>query len=105
MPPHDIVAEKAGYIVWKDKKIVICYTNNLASLPSVPILDGSEREAPLAVHGLSIITRWTGKEIFHRTAFSVPSHIVAYNLFMNAVDRMKKKYLCFPAKEEKKIFI
>ena len=91
MAPHDLVAENAGYIVWKDKKIVIFYTNDLASSPSVPILDGSEPEARSAVHGLAILSRWTGKEIFHRTLFSVPSPIVAYNMFMNSVDRMDQK--------------
>ena len=104
MPPHDIVAEKAGYIVWKDKKIVIRYTNDLASSPSVPILDGSEREAQLAVHGLSELTRWTGKEIFHRTTFSVPSHIVAYNLFMNSVDRMDQKRSALPCKRKENVY-
>ena len=102
MPPHDIVAEKAGYIVWKDKKIVIFYTNDLASSPSVPILDGSEKEAQSAVHGLSILTRWTGNEIFHRTPFSVPSHIVAYNLFMNSVDWMDQKRSALPCKRKEK---
>ena len=100
VPPHDKVAEKAGYIVWKDKKIVIFYTNDLASSPSIPIMDGSTPEARSAVNGLAVLSRWTGKEIFHRTNFSVPSPIVAYNLFMNSVDRMDQKRSALPCKRK-----
>ena len=100
MPLHDKVTEKAGYIVWKDKKIIIFYTNDLASSPSIPIIDGSTPEARSAVHGLAILSRWTGKEIFHRTNFLVPSPIVAYNLFMNSVDRMDQKRSALPCKRK-----
>jgi CDP-diacylglycerol pyrophosphatase len=31
--PTELVAENAGYIVWKDSKLVVFYTNNLASTP------------------------------------------------------------------------
>ena len=63
--PRKSVAEKAGYIVWKDSKIFFFYSNDLASTPTKPIIDGSgggedEDEAIKCVHGLSELKRWTG---------------------------------------------
>lgn len=101
--PCNLVAENAGYIVWKDKKVVIFYSNDLAGTPSDHILDGSSDEAIKCVHGLLPIKRWTGVESFHRTIFMVPAAIVAYNLFMNSVDRMDQMMstVCTRRKEKR----
>ena len=53
--PTELIAEKAGYIVWKDSKLVVFYTNNLAKTPSKPILDGLSKEAIECVHGLAAV--------------------------------------------------
>ena len=82
-----VVARNAGYIVYKDSKIVIFYTNDLAQTPSKPILYSTDAEAVTCVHGLAKLKRWTKKDIYHRTKYMVPSIIVAYNIFMNSVDR------------------
>ena len=82
-----VVAPNAGYIVYKDSKIVIFYTNDLAQTPSKPILYSTEAEAVTCVHGLAKMKRWTKKDIYHRSEYMVPSIIVAYNIFMNSVDR------------------
>ena len=42
----------------------------------------------------------TGGEVFHRTTLLVPSPIVAYNLFMNSVDRMDQKRSALPCKRK-----
>jgi hypothetical protein len=41
-----------------------------------------------SVQGLAKLQHWTGKESFHRSIFDVPAPIVAYNMFMNSVDRL-----------------
>ena len=69
MPPTTIVAENAGYIVFKDKKVVVFYTNDLASTPSKPILFGEDEEAVKAVDGVGYIFRWTGDESVARKPF------------------------------------
>ena len=52
------------------------------------IREGSTLEAQRLVHGLAMLRRWVGNEVLTRTKFQVPATIVAYNTFMNAVDRM-----------------
>ena len=43
------------------------------------------------IGGLALLLRWTGSEKMMRTKFWVPVLIVAYNLFMNAVDQLDQK--------------
>jgi len=40
VPPFDRIADSAGYIVFKDAKVVIFYTNDLNGTPSAAILQG-----------------------------------------------------------------
>ena len=63
--PLDLVADNAGYIIWKDSKLVLFYTNDLESTPSVSILDGKSNEAISCVRGLAPLKRWTGIETMH----------------------------------------
>jgi hypothetical protein len=88
VPPLDNIADRSGYIVFKDSKVVIFYTNDLLQNPSEPILLGTDDRAHQCVGGLAKISRWTGVENLHRTEFYVAAPIVAYNMFMNGVDRM-----------------
>jgi hypothetical protein len=100
------VAEKAGYIVWKDRKLVIFYTNNLAATPTRAIINGDNDEAIACVHGLATLFCWIGTEKMHHTQFDVPATIVAYNLFMNLVDRLDQKRSTNPAKrKETKLYM
>ena len=82
------MADNAGYIVWKDSKVVVFYTTDLAATPTRPLIDGTDAEAIMCVNGLAALGRWTGNESMSRTTFQVPAIIVAYNTFMNSVDRM-----------------
>ena len=82
-----VAAENTGYIVFKDKRVVVFYSNDLADTPP-PVICGAENaDAVRCVHGLSSLERWTGNEIYHKTKLLVPAVIVAYNIFMNSVDR------------------
>jgi len=100
VPPTELVAENAGYIVWKDSKLVVFYTNDLASTPSRPILDGTSDEAISCVRGVAPVKQWTGSETLHQTSFMVPAIIVAYNIYMNAVDRMDQKRATNPTRRK-----
>lgn len=78
-------AENAGCIAFKDKKIVIFYSNDLESAPSKDILLGTNEEAIKCVRGLGELCRWTGNETLSRTEFFVPQLIMAYNKFMGVL--------------------
>ncbi len=74
--------------MFKDAKVVIFYSNDLNGTPTEAIMDGSCELAQSICHGVSHVHRWTRVEIMKWTAFLVPAPIVAYNLFMNGVDKM-----------------
>jgi len=88
VPPLDRIADKAGFIVFKDSKIVLFYTNDLIDNPPCAITMHTDERAVHCVGGLAKVSRWTGTEVLHRTDFWVAAPIVAYNMFMNGVDRM-----------------
>ena len=87
VPPATNFAEKAGYILFKDSKAVIFYSNDLGLTPSKPILHSHEDEAISAVRGIGNMQRWTGSENLVRTDFGTPNLIISCNMFMNGVDR------------------
>ena len=101
-PTRSTCASKAGYIIWKDKKIIPFYTNDLAFTPNLDILEGTLPEAVRAVHGLAPLKRWTGSESVQRTTVMVPAPIVAYNMFMGSVDIMDQKRECTSVKRKEK---
>lgn len=106
VPPHESIANCAGYIVWRDSKVVVFYTNDLHATPSTFILRGNTEEAIRCVHGLEKLQRWTGIESLHRTTLNVPAPIVAYNLFMNSVDRMDQRRSTNPTRRvEKRLYM
>lgn len=105
-PPETVVAKHAGYILWKDSKLVMFYSNDLKLTPAAPMLEGNDPRAIECVHGLERLERWTGTESFHRTTFEVPAVIVAYNLFMNSVDRMDQRRSTNPTRRvEKRLYM
>jgi hypothetical protein len=102
VPPAKIVVQQAGYIVWKDSKVTIFYSNDLKFMPSSPILEGADLEAVECVHGLAELECWTGSENLHCTKFNVPTTIVAYNIFMNSVDCMDQRQSTNPTRQVEK---
>ncbi len=72
------------------------FSNNMAGTPSKPMLMGTDAEAIKHLHGLVDISRWFGHETLHRTIFSVPAVFAAYNIFMNAVDKMDQRCASVP---------
>ena len=97
-----MISEKSGYIIWKDRKIVIFYTNDLKFTPTEDIICGKRPDAVDAVHGLAPIKRWTGTESLQRSVFLAPAPIVAYNMFMGSVDIMDQKRASTAVKRKEK---
>lgn len=91
-----------GYILWKDSKLVMFYTNDLAHTPSEDILHDTSEEAIRCVNGLGPLHRWTVTEMLNRTVFHVPAPIVAYNMFMNSVDIMDQIRSTNPTRRNEK---
>ena len=86
--PESCVHENAGYCIWVDKKPVIFYSNDLFLTPMEGVNGPESAITIMAVHGLAKIDRWVGNEYLHRTTFMPPALVIAYNRFMNAVDRV-----------------
>ena len=55
--PEDVASDKAGYILFKDKNIVIFYSNNLKKTPEEVISWGDNKDAIESVRGLSALYR------------------------------------------------
>jgi hypothetical protein len=98
------VADSAGFIVFKDSKVCVFYSNDLAFTPSQDFLEMESQEAINCCHGLATCERWLGPEHGHRTQLKVPAPIVAYNKYMNAVDRMDQMRSTNPTcRKEKRV--
>ena len=97
-----VKSDKAGYIIFGDAKIVIVYTNDLLHTPSKDILHSNDKEAVEVVHGQAPIERWTGGEFVGRTVLHVPAPVVAYNVFMNGVDKMDQMRSTNPTRRREK---
>ena len=61
-------------------------------MPSQKFLDGNSDEALACVHGMAPLHRWKGNEIVGRSVISAPAPIIAYNMYMNAVDVMDQRH-------------
>ncbi|KAG6945714.1 hypothetical protein JG688_00016426 [Phytophthora aleatoria] len=83
------IAPNAGYIVFRDKLTVVFYTNDLAGTPSQRVLSGGSAAAIWLFRGHAPLWRWTLDRVLHRKTFHVPAMVVAFNLFMNGVDRVE----------------
>jgi hypothetical protein len=97
VPPLDSIAEKTGYIVFKDSKVVIFYTNDLMENSPEPMLQGTDDRA---VRCVGKISRWTGVENLHQTDFLVATPIVTYNMFMNSVDCTDQYHATLPTQHK-----
>ncbi|KAF1782521.1 hypothetical protein GQ600_6180 [Phytophthora cactorum] len=57
--PDTVHAKHAGYIIFKDRKVVVSYSNDLSATPSTRTLSRPSKEAVACCHGLYPIQRWT----------------------------------------------
>ena len=79
-------AEKNWLYFIQRQEVVIFYTNDLTETPRQDV-EGSSELTLKCVHDLTPLQRWIGNEAMTRTTLQVPCSIVAYNLFINSVDR------------------
>ncbi|GMF68114.1 unnamed protein product [Phytophthora fragariaefolia] len=96
------IAANAGYIVFRDKMTVVFYTNDLAGSLPQRVLSDCSPEAVRLCRGLAPLRRWTGEQMVHRKTVEVPAMIVAYNLFMNGVDRVDQLRSTNPIRRKEK---
>jgi len=98
------VMHKAGIIVYKDKRPVSFFSNDLKSTPPERVMIGSDKRAIRCVRGLAPLKQWLGKERIMRTPIMAPAFIVAYNIYMNSVDRFDQLRATVPSiRKEKRV--
>lgn len=100
--PEHCSHTQAGFVLWKDKKIVTFYSNDLLCTPTNPISGPENTESVRSVRGLAKIARWHGFKVLHRTEFMAPARVVVYNTYMNAVDRMDQHRSTNPTRRREK---
>jgi len=81
------VLAKTGIIVYKDKRPVLFFTNDLLFTPHEKYMAWTDPQAVECVQGLAPLKRWIGDETAMRTTIMAPAIVVAYNMYMNSVDR------------------
>ena len=96
--PDHLIQANSGFIFFKDAKVVIFYSNDLANTPYARICDSSDDRCVETVRGLVAIERWTGSEHIGRSRINCPAIIVSYQLFMNGVDRVDQMRSTNPTK-------
>jgi hypothetical protein len=63
----NVLAENCGYVVYKDRKDVVFYSNDLADTPKeLVVLGNNDDHAIRCVNGLAKLHRWTDDCILHR---------------------------------------
>ena len=100
-------AKNCGYVIYKDNKNVIVYSNHLTGTPSKYILSGKTDEAVDLVHGLGEILRYD-KSIYtvNKKVYNVPNVVVAYQLYMNNVDVVDQlRKASYTPRKERKIYM
>ena len=84
-----IIVNNARYIIFKDWKMVIFYTNDLASMPPEwYCLVNNRKDCIDCVHGLAPLPCWTDDSVMQHRMFYAPAPVLGYNLMMNGVDHM-----------------
>jgi len=81
------VMDKTGIIVYKDKRPVCFFTNNLLQTPQDKYMSCKDVRAVRCVHGLAPLKRWIGDKSLMPTTLMAPAIVVAYNRYMNLVNR------------------
>ncbi|KAJ8528656.1 hypothetical protein ON010_g14673 [Phytophthora cinnamomi] len=100
--PAILQAQRAGYIVDMDRKVVIFYANDLKATPSALTMASTSQEAVFCCPGTYPIQRWTDDRMLHRKISMAPTVIAAYNLCMNAVDRVDQLRSTNPIRRREK---
>ena len=87
-PPIGDIVENSGFIIYMDKQPVIIHTNDLKFTMKTTFMYSDDPLTIECVHGLVPLCRWTKGRNMFREEFLAHALFVAYNIFMNGVDRM-----------------
>ena len=87
LPPTSEIAIKAGYILFKDSKVVAFHSNDLVISPSNTITRSEDPEFAVSVRGLGKIEIWTGSKNLVRADLLVANLIITCDKLMSRVDR------------------
>ena len=100
-------AKNCGYIILKDNKICIFYTNHLSSTPKLFIQKGVGPEPIKCVQGLGEILHYDKtSHTINKTTYRVPNIVVAYNKYMNNVDIVdQRRSTSYTPRKERKIYM
>ena len=98
----NLIQKNSGFIMFKDAKIVVFYSNDLAATPHQRICESSDERSIFAVRGTVEIERWLGTESIGRSRIECPAIIASYQLFMNGVDRVDQMRSTNPTKRAEK---
>ena len=86
------VSEKCGYILWKDRKVVVFYTDDLLLTPDKDFLHSTDendnKDGAKFFGGFAPVLRWDTAQNLNRRTFLSPALVWLYNMFMNKVDVM-----------------
>lgn len=91
----------SGFLVCKDKNVVIFYTDDLSCTPTSPI-KGPSNQIWCSVQGLQPFMRWKGDESMHQIVFQVPAIVKAFNIFMNRINRFDQTWSTNPIVRKEK---
>ena len=100
----NLIQPNSGFIMFKDTKIVLFYSNELASTPFERICNSGDQRSICAVHGSVQTERWLGYETIGRSRFSCLAIIASYQLFMNGVDHVDQMRSANPTNRVEKRF-
>ena len=76
--PSLVPSPKAGYLIFKDKKLDIFYCSCLNGTMTNDIMDKTFEEAIQLVYSLSPLRRWTDDCVIERKTFMAPQLVVLY---------------------------
>ena len=100
VPPVGEIIENAGFIVFMDKNPVIIHTNDLKYTMTTTFMYSNDQRTIDCVHGLVPLKRWEKKRSMFRSELKAPAIFVAYNVFMNGVDRMDQTRVVNPCRRK-----
>lgn len=102
VPPIGDIIPNAGFIIYMDKQPVIIHTNDLKFTMKTTFMYSDNQLTIDCVHGLVPLRRWTKSRNMFREEFLAPALFVAYNIFMNGVDRMDQIRVVNPSRRREK---
>ena len=96
-----------GYIIYKDNRTCIFYTNHLSKTPPKYVIEVTHKDSIECVHVLGEMHRFDRtKHKVTKTVYNVHNITVAYNKYMNNVDLVdQRRKTSYTQRKEKKFYM